>query len=71
MQKAKEINDSIFPLVEYLYETPGLNIYGAMKEALYMLGILTKHQVSRAPLPPLSAVDLVALQSALEQSGLL
>jgi len=69
--KAREINDRLFPLVEFLYETPGLNIYGAMKEALFMLGILTKHSVSRPPLPPINATERDAIRSALEQSGLL
>ena len=69
--KAREINDRFFPLVELLYETPGLNIYGAMKEALFMMGILTKPSISRPPLPPLTANERDAIRTALEQSGLL
>ncbi len=69
--KAREINDRFFPLVELLYETPGLNIYGAMKEALFMMGVLTKPSVSRPPLPPLTANERDAIRAALKQSGLL
>ena len=69
--RAREINDQLFPLVELFYETPGLNIYGAMKEALFMMGILTKPSLSRPPLSPMTAKERDAIRSALEQSGLM
>ncbi|MFC2007337.1 dihydrodipicolinate synthase family protein [Chloroflexota bacterium] len=72
IEKAREINSRIFPLVECIYKGAGSNTYGVMKEALFMLGILTKPSFSRSPLPPVcSAIERAALKNALMQSGLL
>jgi 4-hydroxy-tetrahydrodipicolinate synthase len=71
IKRAREINDHLFPLVELFYETPGLNIYGAMKEALYIMGVLTRPSVSRPPLSPMTARGKDAIRRALEESGLM
>jgi 4-hydroxy-tetrahydrodipicolinate synthase len=70
LSKARKINDQLYPIVELLYYTPGLNTYCAIKEALKMLGVLTKHCVPRAPLLALTEKNRLAISRALEESGL-
>ncbi|MBI2831717.1 MAG: dihydrodipicolinate synthase family protein [Chloroflexi bacterium] len=70
--RAKEINDRLFPITELLYETPGFSYKrnAAIREALFMLGVLKKQSVPRPPLQPLTEKDRKLIQDALEQSGL-
>lgn len=68
--KAREINDRLFPIVELLYYTPGLNTYSAIKEALYILGVFTKPGIPRPPLQALTEEDTDAIRQALRISGL-
>ena len=68
--KAREINDRLFPIVELLYYTPGLNTYSAIKEALYVLGMFTKPSIPRPPLQVLTKEYAEAVRHALRISGL-
>jgi 4-hydroxy-tetrahydrodipicolinate synthase len=70
LKRGQEINSRIFPIVELLYHTPGLNAHAAIKEALYMLGVLTKPCVSRSPQRAVTEKEKEILRNALAQSGL-
>jgi dihydrodipicolinate synthase/N-acetylneuraminate lyase len=70
LKRGQEINSRIFPIVELLYHTPGLNAHAAIKEALYMLGVLTKPCVSRSPQRAITEKEKEILRSALAKSGL-
>ena len=70
--RAKEINDRLFPITELLYETPGFSFKrnAAIREALFMLGVLKKQSSPRPPLQPLTERDRELLRNVLQQSGL-
>ena len=70
IEKARRINEQLFPIVEMLYYTPGLNTYAAMKEALHMVGVLKNPPNSRPPLRPLGENERRVIRDALEKSGL-
>jgi len=70
LKRGQELNRRIFPIIELLYHTPGLNAHAAIKEALYMLGVLTKPCVSRSPQRAVTEKEKETLGRALKESGL-
>jgi 4-hydroxy-tetrahydrodipicolinate synthase len=70
LDTARAVNDRLYPLVDVLYQTPGLPTHAAIKEALYMVGVLNKPSLSPRPTRALNDNDRAHLRQALEESGL-
>jgi 4-hydroxy-tetrahydrodipicolinate synthase len=67
---AKAVDDRLFRLVEVFYQTPGRPVHSAIKEALFMTGVLSKPSNSRRPMRALTPEDRTSIRSALDASGL-
>jgi 4-hydroxy-tetrahydrodipicolinate synthase len=67
---AQAIDDRLYPLVEVLYETPGLPVHAAIKEALHILGVLDKPSISPSPMRALNQRDRSRIRAAVQSSGL-
>lgn len=70
LKAARELNDRLDPLVRAFYAPPFLDMHNRMKEALVMLGRLSR-AVVRPPLMPISEQERARIQGALRASGLL
>jgi len=66
----RDINNRLFPIVELFYHTPGLNAHAAIKEALFVLGILTKPCISRSPQRAITDREKESIRRVLNESGL-
>ena len=70
LEAARKINDLLAPLVRVFYAPPFLDMHNRMKEALAMLGRISR-AVVRPPLQPVGERERDAIREALIQSGLL
>jgi 4-hydroxy-tetrahydrodipicolinate synthase len=67
---AKALNDRIYPLARVFYADPWADMHNRMKEALVLLGRLSR-AVVRPPLVKLSRAEIDRIRAALVESGLL
>src|SRR5215204_26718 len=67
---AKRLNDSIYPLARVFYAEPWADMHNRMKEALVLLGRLSR-AVVRPPLVKLGTAEIERIRVALVESGLL
>ena len=67
---ARTVNDRIYPLAQVFYRAPFLDMHNRMKECLVMLGRL-EEAVVRPPLQKLNETEILSLEEALVDSGLL
>jgi 4-hydroxy-tetrahydrodipicolinate synthase len=67
---AKRLNDRIYPLARVFYGDPWADMHNRMKEALVLLGRLSR-AVVRPPLVKLSRAEVERIRAALVESGLL
>ena len=70
LQRARQVNDQIYPLAQAFYRAPFLDMHNRMKVCLELLGRIDL-AVVRPPLMPLSSAEIDELRTALEASGLL
>ena len=70
LQRARQINDRIYPLVQAFYRAPFLDMHNRMKVCLELLGRIDA-AVVRPPLMPLSSAEIGELKTALVASGLM
>jgi 4-hydroxy-tetrahydrodipicolinate synthase len=68
LQKAREINNRMYPLTQAFYSNPKLNRPGRIKEALVMMGEI-KSATSRAALP-VSDEERESIRNALYECGI-
>ena len=69
LQKAREINDHIFPTVRAFYDSPLFDQHNRMKEALVILGRLDR-AVVRPPLVKLATQEIEKIRQFLELADL-
>ena len=69
IEKAKRINDLIFPLVQAFYKPPFLDMHNRMKETLVLLNRIEKAFV-RPPLVKLSQDEIEVLRKVIKQINL-
>jgi len=69
LQKARAINDRIFPTVRAFYSDPLLDMHNRMKEALVLLGRLDAAHV-RPPLSKLDHAEIERIGSLLSEAGI-
>jgi 4-hydroxy-tetrahydrodipicolinate synthase len=69
MDKAREVNDRIFPTVRAFYDSPLFDQHNRMKEALVMLGRLER-AVVRPPLVKLTEEEIEKIRHFIDLSGL-
>jgi 4-hydroxy-tetrahydrodipicolinate synthase len=69
LNRAKRINDRIFPTAQAFYAPPLADMHNRMKEALVMLGRLP-NAIVRPPLVKLPAAEIKRLRTALESAQL-
>jgi 4-hydroxy-tetrahydrodipicolinate synthase len=67
---ARALNNRIYPLARVFYADPFVDMHNRMKEALVLLGRLTR-AVVRPPLVKLSANEIERIRAALVEAGLL
>jgi 4-hydroxy-tetrahydrodipicolinate synthase len=67
---AQALNDRIYPLARVFYADPFVDMHNRMKEALVLLGRLTR-AVVRPPLVKLGAAEVERIRAALVEAGLL
>jgi 4-hydroxy-tetrahydrodipicolinate synthase len=67
---AKQLNDRIHPLARVFYSEPWADMHNRMKEALVLLGRLTR-AVVRPPLVKLQRAEIDRIRAALVEAGLL
>jgi 4-hydroxy-tetrahydrodipicolinate synthase len=67
---AKRLNDRIYPLARVFYGDPWADMHNRMKEALVLLGRLSR-AVVRPPLVKLSRAEVERIRDALVEAGLL
>jgi 4-hydroxy-tetrahydrodipicolinate synthase len=67
---AQVLNDRIYPLARVFYADPFVDMHNRMKEALVLLGRLTR-AVVRPPLVKLGAAEIERIRAALVDAGLL
>jgi 4-hydroxy-tetrahydrodipicolinate synthase len=67
---AQVLNDRIYPLARVFYADPFVDMHNRMKEALVLLGRLTR-AVVRPPLVKLGAAEIERIRVALVDAGLL
>jgi 4-hydroxy-tetrahydrodipicolinate synthase len=70
LARAQQINDRIYPLAQAFYAPPFLDMHNRMKECLRLLGRVDK-AVVRPPLCKLDDREILRLQQALEQAGIM
>ncbi len=70
LKAARELSDRLDPLMRAFYAPPFLDMHNRMKEALVMLGRLSR-AVVRPPLLPVSEQERARIRVALRASGLL
>ena len=70
LQRARAVNERIYPLASVFYSTPWVDMHNRMKEALVMLGKLPSATV-RPPLMPLGSAEKERIRRALVLAGLL
>ena len=70
LNRARAINDRIYPLAQAFYAAPALDMHNRMKECLVMLGRMER-AVVRAPLVRITDVERARLRQALDAAGLL
>lgn len=69
LDKAQQINDRIYPLAQAFYAPPFLDMHNRMKEALVMLGRVSKAHV-RPPLMKLNEDELKNLSRAINLANI-
>lgn len=69
LQRARAINDRIYPMAQAFYADPFLDMHNRMKEALVLLGRQKVAHV-RPPLMKLSGTEIDTLARAIEAAGL-
>jgi 4-hydroxy-tetrahydrodipicolinate synthase len=67
---AKRLNDRIYPTARVFYAEPWADMHNRMKEALVLLGRLSR-AVVRPPLVKLSRAEIERIREALAEAGLL
>ncbi len=70
LNRARSINDRIYPLAQAFYAAPALDMHNRMKECLVMLGRMTR-AVVRPPQVKVTAQERERLRHALRAAGLL
>ena len=70
LAEAKRLNDRIYPLARVFYADPWADMHNRMKEALVLLGRLSR-AVVRPPLVKLGRAEIDRIRAALAESGLL
>src|SRR6185437_5661617 len=68
LQRARAINDRIYPLAQAFYAAPALDMHNRMKECLVMLGRMER-AVVRPPLVQITAAERDRLREALRLAG--
>jgi len=68
LARARQVNNSIFPIAQALYASPFLDMHNRMKECLALLGRIPK-AVVRPPLMKLSVAEIARLRQALRAAG--
>jgi 4-hydroxy-tetrahydrodipicolinate synthase len=69
LQRARAINDRIYPLAQAFYAAPALDMHNRMKECLVMLGRMER-AVVRPPLVRITDAERQRLRAALHQAGI-
>jgi 4-hydroxy-tetrahydrodipicolinate synthase len=69
LKRAQAINERIYPTAQCFYAAPATDMHNRMKEALVMLGRLSK-AVVRPPLTKLNEAELATIRTAIEKAGL-
>ena len=70
LRTARTINDRIFPMAQVFYADPAVDMHNRMKEALVLLGKLSR-AVVRPPLVKLPAAEIARIAAALHAAGLM
>jgi 4-hydroxy-tetrahydrodipicolinate synthase len=70
LAQARRVNDRIYPLARVFYADPWADMHNRMKEALVLLGRLSR-AVVRPPLVKLGREEIDAIRAALVEAGLL
>ena len=70
LAEARQLNDRIHPLARVFYADPWADMHNRMKEALVLLGRLSR-AVVRPPLIKLDRAEIERIRAALVESGLL
>ena len=70
LQRARQVNDQIYPLAQAFYQAPFLDMHNRMKVCLELLGRIDC-AVVRPPLMSLSLAEIEELKTALVASGLM
>jgi 4-hydroxy-tetrahydrodipicolinate synthase len=70
LAQAKRLNDRIEPLMRVFYADPFVDMHNRMKEALVLLGKLSR-AVVRPPLVKLERAEIMRIRQALIEAGLL
>ena len=69
LNRARAINERIYPLAQAFYAAPALDMHNRMKECLVMLGRMDR-AVVRAPLVRITEAERERLRVALRQAGI-
>ncbi|MDO8476182.1 MAG: dihydrodipicolinate synthase family protein [Candidatus Rokubacteria bacterium] len=69
LEAARKVNDRLDPLVRVFYAPPFLDMHNRMKEALALLGRISR-AVVRPPLQPISDAERNRIRAALAAAGL-
>jgi 4-hydroxy-tetrahydrodipicolinate synthase len=69
LQRARAINDRIYPCTRAFYDAPLVDMHNRMKHALVYLGRLPAAHV-RPPLVPLGADEIARIRRCMDQAGL-
>ena len=69
LNRARAINDRIYPLAQAFYAAPALDMHNRMKECLVMLGRMDR-AVVRPPLVRITDAERARLRQALQQAGI-
>ena len=69
LNRARAINDRIYPLAQAFYAAPALDMHNRMKECLVLLGRMDR-AVVRPPLVRIGDAERARLRLALQQAGL-
>jgi 4-hydroxy-tetrahydrodipicolinate synthase len=70
LAEARRLNDRIYPLARVFYADPWVDMHNRMKEALVLLGRLSR-AVVRPPLVKLGRAEIDRIRGALVEAGLL